>query len=691
MELPHLLPPLATPGEVTTFHSHKGGAGRSMAVANLATLLAGRSQASVPVLMVDWDLEAPGLHQYFAPAADGPGVLELFTACRDQLQRRSRRSALQDDAEQARQVLEAVGWERYVVRVDQSRPLYLMRAGRLDAGYAERVAAINWEALFHLCPALFRSFADMLARQFRHVLVDARSGRTDTAGICTTLLPTRLVLLFEANRQSLEGLQALVQRVTTYRRSHEDEQRPLLVYPLPTRTDAECSAQRALCRRGDPASGLPGYQPVFEQALAEAYGLQQLSLESYFDEVQLPQSRSLARGERLAVRGEPVADRFSATRSYEALLGWLAGGHPPWQSRREIPLLAAVAQSRRAVEAGGAYGMMLARDLFRLGLVYADEGRCAAAVLAFRESLELHVKVVGEEHLETAAVKAQLARMLLREGELDQARILLRCVVETRTRLLDGEHPDVLEACSAQASALARQGYFEAALDRQEEVLQIQMRLLGPEHLLTLASLEARAGIHVLSGELELARQAQEQVLAVRARLLGAEHEDTRRVAAALGQTLARMAEAEQMERSGAQAAPYAVPRAGSPATPPAAAGASATGAGAMAGPGAQAGEAAGLREAVRMGGQLGPLMPGAPGERSAREQPGHYSAPARQRGAARAAGPAAETGPAPAPAVRVPGVEQEVQAYYEEPYSLQRAEPPLEQPLPEASPEPRA
>eukprot|EP01032_Pedospumella_encystans_P031923 gene31923-36042_t len=39
-----------------------------------------------------------------------------------------------------------------------------MRAGRLDAGYAERAAAFNWEALFHLCPALFRSFADMLAQ-----------------------------------------------------------------------------------------------------------------------------------------------------------------------------------------------------------------------------------------------------------------------------------------------------------------------------------------------------------------------------------------------------------------------------------------------------------------------------------------------------------------------------------------------
>ncbi|MYN07552.1 tetratricopeptide repeat protein [Pseudoduganella aquatica] len=640
MENPHLLPPQATPGEVITFHSHQGGAGRSMAVANTAMLLAGRAHATSPVLMVDWDLEAPGLHQYFPPMADGPGLLELFTACRDQLQRRGRRAAAQDDAEQARAVLDTVGWQRYVVRADQGRPLYLMRAGRFDAGYAERVAALDWEALFHQCPALFRCFAEMLARQFRHVLVDARSGRSDSSGICTTLLPTRLVLLFEANRRSLEGLQALVQRATTYRRSHEDEQRPLLIYPLPTRTDMDCSAQRALCRRGDPATGLPGYQPLFEQVLGEAYGIARPSLESYFDEVQLPQSRSLARGERLAVRGEPVADRFSATRSYEALLGWLAGGHPPWQSRREIPLLAAVAQSRRAVEAGGAYSMMLARDLFRLGLLYADEGRSAAAVLALRESVELHVKVVGEEHLETAAAKALLARALLQEDELDQARILLRCVVETRTRLLGGEHPDVLEACSAQAVALARQGYAEAALDRQEEVLQIQMRLLGPEHLLTLASLAARAAIHYQCGELELARQAQEQVLAVRARLLGAEHEETLRVGAALAQTLARMDEAASPQLHYGLAA----------------------------------------QQLVQPFGQS-PLH--APLQASVQRSTPRPALASGHAGSAPAGGAAGVT-------LRGPGVEQ-VPACYEEPYPLQRAEAVREQVLPEDTPAPRA
>ena len=45
-----------------TFYSYKGGVGRTMALANIAVLLSKRGKK---VLVVDWDLEAPGLHEYF--------------------------------------------------------------------------------------------------------------------------------------------------------------------------------------------------------------------------------------------------------------------------------------------------------------------------------------------------------------------------------------------------------------------------------------------------------------------------------------------------------------------------------------------------------------------------------------------------------------------------------------------------
>src|SRR5262249_13442037 len=49
-------------GTIYTFYSYKGGVGRSMALANVAALLARWGQR---VLVLDWDLEAPGLEKYF--------------------------------------------------------------------------------------------------------------------------------------------------------------------------------------------------------------------------------------------------------------------------------------------------------------------------------------------------------------------------------------------------------------------------------------------------------------------------------------------------------------------------------------------------------------------------------------------------------------------------------------------------
>ena len=71
-------------GVIVTFYSYKGGTGRSMALANSAYLAAKRLSGDERVLMIDWDLEAPGLHRYFPEAErdgqqDTPGLIEYFT------------------------------------------------------------------------------------------------------------------------------------------------------------------------------------------------------------------------------------------------------------------------------------------------------------------------------------------------------------------------------------------------------------------------------------------------------------------------------------------------------------------------------------------------------------------------------------------------------------------------------------
>src|SRR5258708_34998454 len=74
--------PTRPPAQITTFYSYKGGTGRTMLLANVAWILAA---AGKRVLVIDWDLEAPGLHRYFAPflidkeLTSTPGVIDLVT------------------------------------------------------------------------------------------------------------------------------------------------------------------------------------------------------------------------------------------------------------------------------------------------------------------------------------------------------------------------------------------------------------------------------------------------------------------------------------------------------------------------------------------------------------------------------------------------------------------------------------
>src|SRR3954449_8451523 len=83
-------------GRIVTFYSYKGGSGRTMTMANVAWILASNGHR---VLVVDWDLESPGLHRYFSPFLLDPdlrtsdGVIELIRHYADEVTSSGRRPA----------------------------------------------------------------------------------------------------------------------------------------------------------------------------------------------------------------------------------------------------------------------------------------------------------------------------------------------------------------------------------------------------------------------------------------------------------------------------------------------------------------------------------------------------------------------------------------------------------------------
>ena len=555
------LQPLAISGAVTSFYAYEGGAARNAVLAALALQLAG-GDAEAPVLVIDWDLEAPALHRHFAVPADEPlavmpvavpasapaaslagahafddeagdtarpGLLEFLEACRARLRNTAGRGE-----ELADRVIDGVGWQAYVERADGRRPLYLMRAGRFDGSYAERAGRLDYPALFEACPALFRRFAARLAQHFGHVLVATAGGRSAAVSVCSTLVPDRLVGLFTPAPGSIEGIEGVLRRAIDYRCTHEDEQRPLLLYPLACSVDGARSDPHARWRRGDVRHGLPGYQPRFEALLRASYGWSRVNLDSWFDETQL------ALADALSTAG-PAGDRRALARHAALLAEWLAPRSFPWQSLLEVRLRAAVAQARRLGGDDEIGSPQLAEHLVRLGELCRRERRRDEARACFEESLVLRERLLGDDHAATRQGRAALAALLLDSGAVQEARRHYDLLVQACARKAGAEAAETLAARSQLARVLAALGEGERALALHEQVVSTCERALGAEHLVTLDCLEDLAHSLVQQRELERARIVVERVLDARRRRQGSEHADTlrcgQRLALLLGET----------------------------------------------------------------------------------------------------------------------------------------------------------
>jgi hypothetical protein len=205
-------------GLVVTFYSYKGGVGRSLAVANVATLLA---LWGYRVLCVDWDLEAPGLDRYFKErvTARRPGLLEFLTA-----------AAVRRGKPKWRQFVSPVRLPR------GKRGLHLISAGRQDTTYAARLQRIDWNKLY---ADGFGEFLETVReewkRQYDFVLLDSRTGVTDIGGICTIQLPDVLALLFTGNEQSLGGVVRIANQALEARNKIAVDRAGLRVLPIPSR------------------------------------------------------------------------------------------------------------------------------------------------------------------------------------------------------------------------------------------------------------------------------------------------------------------------------------------------------------------------------------------------------------------------------------------------------------------------
>jgi MinD-like ATPase involved in chromosome partitioning or flagellar assembly len=183
-----------------TFYSFKGGVGRTMALVNVAAQLAKMGRK---VLLVDFDLEAPGLEtfEHLRPPQPHPGMVEYVT----EYMRTKRAPDVRGYVYSAGSVGEKGG------------QIWVMPAGRRDATYQTSLAKIDWLKLYRDDDGflLFEDTRAQWEQEYKpdYVLIDSRTGHTDVEGICTRQLPDAVVVLFFPNEQNLVGLRDVCRRI----------------------------------------------------------------------------------------------------------------------------------------------------------------------------------------------------------------------------------------------------------------------------------------------------------------------------------------------------------------------------------------------------------------------------------------------------------------------------------------------
>lgn len=222
---------------VVTFYSFKGGVGRSTALGFVANILATRGQR---VVMIDFDLEAPGLSLmhpstslypssslYPSPtlypvgetAAESYGVLDYIY---------QRYLTPEENQPEISQCIRQID-------IPARGELYLVPAGEYNEDYIHRLADLDIRVLFQRDTNPIHQLLDDVKSYLDPdiILIDARTGFTEMGAVALFDQADLGIICFSPTSQSFAGLQWVVKAASKQRSYHGIPDLRFLLTPVP--------------------------------------------------------------------------------------------------------------------------------------------------------------------------------------------------------------------------------------------------------------------------------------------------------------------------------------------------------------------------------------------------------------------------------------------------------------------------
>jgi MinD-like ATPase involved in chromosome partitioning or flagellar assembly/tetratricopeptide (TPR) repeat protein len=513
---------------IITFYSYKGGVGRTLALANIGLLLAKRGKR---VLLMDWDLEAPGLDRYFLPHtekgfAPDRGIVHLL------------HEATANSAADWRHHVKEVTVKTENVEPKTTYTLSIIPSGVASADYGQKVSSFSWASFIRERDGgpILERWRDEWKEEFDFILIDSRTGITDTGGICTVLLPDLLVLVFTANDQSFEGALGISKSAQIERRHLAVQRAPLTILPLLSRFDGrkETDLAENWLKRFD-----SDLKPLFDDWLPKQFQPLQI-----IELTKIPYVTRFSFGEPLPVITHSLTDpefpgfylenaaRLLATDFREAaqIIDPNATIAPEITEQvrsliqkapiEELELRKLLRVAEEQLGESPEFSVLLDETSRAL----TQQSRFVDAEPLIRRALAIDEQSYGLEHPRVATRLNNLATLLQETNRLAEAEPLMRRALAIDEATYGHDHPEVATDLNNLAQILKATNQLAEAEPLMRRALEIDERTYGPEDANITTDLNNLAALLKTTNRQEQAEPLMRRALKIDERTYGPDH-----------------------------------------------------------------------------------------------------------------------------------------------------------------------
>ncbi len=275
---------------IISFYSYKGGVGRTQLAANLASYFC--YQKDMKILLIDWDLEAPGLHYYFKKDnIQNKGLIDLFIEFKNKF----KHSPVIEEANLPK--IE----DEYIVNLVSTSTLTkgcidLVTAGYYDKTlkeYNRKINSFNWSDFYDKLSG--STYIEILKKQLKSldydfIFIDSRTGVSDYSGIANIQMPDVNVLIVAPTTQNFAGTFRIAENIKNAPYIKKEYRKPLIM-PILSRVDLSIEHKSN--------DWLSAFQDKFNDYINHICNYINVDNESYLADTLLDYKRDLSFGEQI--------------------------------------------------------------------------------------------------------------------------------------------------------------------------------------------------------------------------------------------------------------------------------------------------------------------------------------------------------------------------------------------------------